>query len=105
MDTDKQAIRGARLCEPQQYASVFKSAAFDVLRNKRLMETNADDFLAVFKDGQVSIVNFLKGLHNFAWSLGWIGCRGNVNRRLCEMKFRLWPTDFFNRLQGGIGKH
>lgn len=56
----------------ERYASVFKSSAFDGLRNKRLMETTADDFFAVFKDGKVSIVYFLKRLHNFALSLGWI---------------------------------
>ena len=56
----------------ERYASVFKSSAFDGLRHKRLMETTADDFLAVFKDGKVSIVYFLKRLHNFALSLGWI---------------------------------
>jgi integrase len=56
----------------QRYATVFKSSAFDGLRNKRLLETTADDFLAVFKDGKVSIVYFLKRLHNFALSLGWI---------------------------------
>ncbi len=56
----------------ERYASVFKSASFDGLRHKRLMETTADDFLAVFKDGKVSIVYFLKRLHNFALSLGWI---------------------------------
>src|ERR1022692_4372213 len=55
-----------------RYANVFKSSAFDGLRNKRLLETTADDFLAVFKDGKVSIVYFLKRLHNFALSLGWI---------------------------------
>jgi integrase len=56
----------------ERYASVFKSPSFDGLRNKRLMETTADDFLAVFKDGKVSIVYFLKRLHHFALSLGWI---------------------------------
>ena len=56
----------------ERYAIVFKSPAFDGLRNKRLMETTTDDFLAVFKDGKVSIVCFLKRLHNFALSLGWI---------------------------------
>jgi len=55
-----------------RYASVFKSSSFDGLRNKRLMETTADDFFAVFKGGKVSIVYFLKRLHNFALSLGWI---------------------------------
>src|ERR1022692_3790863 len=56
----------------ERYANVFKSSAFDGLRQKKLLETTADDFLAVFKDGKVSIVYFLKQLHNFALSLGWI---------------------------------
>jgi integrase len=55
-----------------RYASVFKSPDFDLLRHKKLLETTADDFFAVFKDGKVSIVNFLKRLHNFSLSLGWI---------------------------------
>jgi integrase len=56
----------------ERYASVFKSSAFDGLRNKKLLETTADDFFAVFKDGKVSVICFLKRLHNFALSLGWI---------------------------------
>jgi len=56
----------------ERYASVFKSSSFDGLRNKKLMETTADDFLAVFKEGKVSINEFLKRLHNFALHLGWI---------------------------------
>jgi integrase len=55
-----------------RYASVFKSPSFDGLRHKKLLETTADDFFTVFKDGKVSIVYFLKRLHNFALSLGWI---------------------------------
>ena len=56
----------------ERYATVFKSACFDALRQKKLLETTADDFFAVFKGGKVSIVYFLKRLHNFALSLGWI---------------------------------
>jgi integrase len=56
----------------ERYTTVFKSASFDALRQKKLLETTADDFFAVFKDGKVSIVYFLKRLHNFALSLGWI---------------------------------
>jgi integrase len=56
----------------ERYQTVFKSPAFDGLRNKTLLETTADDFLAVFKDGKVSSICFLKRLHNFALSLGWI---------------------------------
>jgi integrase len=56
----------------ERYASVFKSPSFNGLRSKKLLETTADDFFAVFKDGKVSIVYFLKQLHNFALNLGWI---------------------------------
>ena len=56
----------------ERYASVFKSPSFDGLRNKKLMETTADDFFAVFKKNQVSINEFLKRLHNFGVHLGWI---------------------------------
>jgi hypothetical protein len=56
----------------ERYASVFKSPSFDRLRNKKLLETTADDFFAVFKEGKVAISYFLKRLHNFALSLGWI---------------------------------
>ena len=35
----------------KRYATVFKSPCFDALRQKKLLETTADDFFAVFKDG------------------------------------------------------
>jgi hypothetical protein len=56
----------------ERYASVFKSPSFDSIRNKKLMETTADDFFAVFKQNKVAINEFLKRLHNFAVHLGWI---------------------------------
>jgi len=56
----------------ERYASVFKSPSFDGLRNKKLLETTSDDFFAVFKQNKVAITYFLKRLHNFALSLGWI---------------------------------
>ena len=55
-----------------QYAGMFKLPAFDGVRRKKLMETTPDDFLAVFNLGKPSIIEFLKRLHNFALSLGWI---------------------------------
>ena len=67
----------------ERYASVFSSPAFDKVRHKRLMETTADDFLAVFKIGKVSIVFFLKRLHHFAVSLGWLAAP--------IIAPRLWP--------------
>jgi integrase len=56
----------------ERYASVFKSPSFNGLRNKKLLETTADDFFAVFKQNKVAINEFLKRLHNFALHLGWI---------------------------------
>jgi len=56
----------------ERYASVFKSPSFGGLRNKKLLETTADDFFAVFKQDKVAINEFLKRLHNFALHLGWI---------------------------------
>ncbi len=56
----------------ERYISAFKSPSFDGLRNKKLLETTADDFLAVFKQNKVAINEFLKRLHNFAVHLGWI---------------------------------
>ena len=56
----------------ERYASVFKSPSYNGLRNKKLLETTAEDFFAVFKEGKVAITCFLKRLHNFALSLGWI---------------------------------
>jgi len=56
----------------ERYASVFKSPSFDGLRHKKLLETTADDFFAVFKQNKVAINEFLKRLHNFAVHLGWI---------------------------------
>src|ERR1700690_4292289 len=36
----------------ERYETVFKSPSFDALRHKQLLESTADDFLAVFKDGK-----------------------------------------------------
>jgi integrase len=56
----------------ERYATVFKSKAFNDLRGKILLETTAEDFFAVFKYGKESVTYFLKSLHNFALSLGWL---------------------------------
>jgi integrase len=68
----------------ERYASVFKSTSFDALRHKRLLETTTDDFFAVFKEGKVSIIFFLKRLHNFALNVGWMA--------LPIVAPYLWPT-------------
>ena len=55
-----------------RYVRFMKSEAFDGLRRKKLLETTADDFLIVLKDGKVSVDHYLKRLHNLALSFGWL---------------------------------
>ena len=66
-----------------RYRRALKSKAFDRLRTKKLIETNAEDFLAVLNEGKVSVAHFLKRVHNFALGLGWLA--------LPVLAPRLWP--------------
>ena len=56
----------------ERFATAFKSPALNGLRNKRLLETTADDFFAVFQCAKPSTICFLKRLHHLALSAGWI---------------------------------
>jgi integrase len=56
----------------ERYATAFQSPALDGLRHKKLLETTADDFFAVFKSGKPSTLCFLRRLHHLALSAGWI---------------------------------
>ncbi len=56
----------------ERYATAFESPALDGLRYKKLLETIADDFFAVFKDAKPSTLCFLRRLHHVALSAGWI---------------------------------
>jgi integrase len=55
-----------------RYVRAMKCKAFDALRGKKLIETNAEDFLKVMAGGQVSVIHFLRRLHNLALALGWL---------------------------------
>ena len=46
--------------------------AFDRIRNQPLLETAAEDFLAVLQSSGVSVAAILRGLHNLALGLGWL---------------------------------
>jgi len=70
-----------------RYVRAMKSKAFDRLRGKKLIETNAEDFLLVLNDAKVSVVHYLKRLHNFALSLGWLA--------MPVLAPRLWPKPRF----------
>ncbi len=50
----------------KRYTRALKSKAFARLRNVKLVETNADDFLAILNRAKVSDAHHLKRLHNLA---------------------------------------
>lgn len=66
-----------------RYIRGMKSHAFDRLRNKKLLETTAEDFLALLKIKQMSVGHYLRRLHNLALSLGWLP--------VLVLAPRLWP--------------
>ena len=68
---DQMQTRG-RDSSRTRYASAFRTPAFDAIRNKPLLETATADFLQLMKDAKPSQVFYLKCLHGFALSLGWI---------------------------------
>ena len=53
---------------------------FDLIRDLKLIETQADHFLQLFKIGTVSTNIFLRRLHNFALDMDWIP-KGLLPRR------------------------
>jgi hypothetical protein len=58
----------------------IKSAAFNFIRNKRLVETTADDFQNVLKSGGVFTQHTLRCLHNLALGTRPQPCGGDVAR-------------------------
>jgi len=56
--------------ERWQYA--MKDKAFDSLRNRKLVETNAEHFLYVLKSGSVATNVYLRRAHNFAIGMHWL---------------------------------
>ncbi|PYJ97653.1 MAG: hypothetical protein DME23_14380 [Verrucomicrobia bacterium] len=50
----------------------IKSKAFNSIRNKRLVETTAEDFYTVLKSGGVFTHHILRCLHNLALGMGWV---------------------------------
>lgn len=62
-----------------------RSGAFNLLRDKKILQTTADDLLLILADGKSSTRHYLKLLQNLATDLGWLAC-GPVLARRC------WPT-------------
>ena len=50
----------------------MRDKAFDLIRNRKLMETGAEHFLQVLNTGTISTNMFLRRLHNFAVGMHWL---------------------------------
>lgn len=82
--TDPKLVERTWAFVMQQYCSVkkestrlrreraIKSKAFNFIRNKRLVETTAEDFYTVLKSGGVFTNHILRCLHNLTLGMGWI---------------------------------
>lgn len=66
-----------------RYERAMKDQAFDLIRDRKLIETTAEDFLAVMREGGNSTNFFLRRLHNLALGLGWLPAM--------VLAPRLWP--------------
>jgi integrase len=70
---------------PTQYRwqSAAKDKAFELIRNRPLIETQAEHFLEVLKKGTVSTNAYLRKTHNFALDMNWLPA--------CVIPRRQWP--------------
>jgi hypothetical protein len=55
-----------------RHERAIKSKAFNLIRNKRLVETTAEDFYTVLNSGGVFTNHILRCLHNLTLGMGWI---------------------------------
>ena len=56
----------------ERYEREFRSKAYDIIREKSLIQTTSDDFRTVMKRGTKSTNRALRTLHNFALGNGWL---------------------------------
>lgn len=64
--------RGGRDSTRIRRQRALQSKPFQLLRNKKLVETTGDDLRAVLRAGGVFTNHFLRCLHNLAVGLGWL---------------------------------
>jgi integrase len=73
-------------------ARAMISKAFNALRHVKLVETTAEDFLAILRNPKVSVAHYLKRLHNLALGLGWLA--------FPVLAPRLWPKSRYKSKRG-----
>ncbi len=65
-----------------RWKSAAKDKAFDLIRDRVLIETQAEHLLAVLRTGNVSTNAFLRKVHNFAVAMNWLPATV-IPRRQC----------------------
>jgi len=55
-----------------RWQAAMKDKAYDLIRNRRLIETASEHFLQVLNAGTISTNMFLRRLHNFAIGMHWL---------------------------------
>ena len=56
----------------ERWEYAIKDKAFDLIRDRKLIETSAEHFLAVLKNGSVSTNVYLRRAHNYATGMHWL---------------------------------
>ena len=73
-------------------ARAMKTKAFNGIRHIKLIETTAEDFLAILRNAKVSVAHYLKRLHNLALGLGWLA--------FPVLAPKLWPKSHYKSKRG-----
>lgn len=55
-----------------RWTSAMRDRAFDLIRNRKLIETASEQFLQVLNAGTISTNMFLRRLHNYATGMHWL---------------------------------
>jgi len=75
---------------PTQYRwqTAAKDKAFELIRDRLLIETQAEHFLAVLKKGTVSTNCYLRKTHNFALDMNWLPATVIPRRQWPAIRFK-----------------
>jgi len=56
----------------ERWQTAIKDGAFDLIRERKLVETSAEHLLAVLKKGSVSTNVYMRRIHNYALDMNWL---------------------------------
>ena len=56
----------------RRWAMAIKDKALNSIRNRVILETQAEHFLPVLENGSVSTNVYLRRIHNFALDMNWL---------------------------------